>query len=136
MTRLTVTKKEEVKQLNPMWRGIGCLLSVAIFITSFLLSSWFITVVTDRANPPALPKQLSFLPSALRGMTAQFKGVVPWFGIGQYIPALFIALVVSIIMFGLISLIYVIIFGERADPREVRKFAPPGLKKRRTRRCR
>jgi len=136
MTRLTVTKKEEVKQLNPMWRGIGCLLSIAIFITSFLIASWFIAVVSDRDNPPTLPPQLSFLPAALRGMTAQAKGAVPWFGIGQYMPALFIALVIAIIMFGLISLIYVIVFGERADPREVRKYDPPNLKRRRTRRCR
>ncbi len=137
MTRLTVVKKEEVKQLNPLWRGIGCLLVIAIFIASFALSTWFIAVMTDRQNPPTLPTQIKFLPSALRNMTIQFKAQFPWFGgIGQYVPPLFIALVISVIMFGIVSLIYVIFRGDGQDPRDVRNWDPPGRKKRRVRRCR
>lgn len=137
MTRLTVVKKESEKTLNPVWRGIGCLLIVGIFVLSFLLSSWFITVVTDRDNPPTLPQQIKFLPAALRQMTAQFRGMLPWFGgIGQYVPPLLFALVVSVIIFGLISFAYVLVRGDGNDPRDVRKWEPPGRKKRNVRRCR
>jgi hypothetical protein len=134
---MTVVKKEEAKQLNPVWRGIGCLLIIGIFVASFGISTWFIDRVTDRANPPTLPQQIKFLPAALRGMTAQFRGMLPWFGgIGRYVPSLFFALVVSVLMFGMVSLAWVIIRGDGNDPRDVRKWEPPGRKKRRVRRCR
>ena len=137
MTRMTVVKKEEKKGLNPAWRGIGCLLILAIFVASFFISTWFIDRVTDRANPPTMPQQLKFLPSALRAMTTDFRGRFPWFGgIGKYVPPLLFSLVVSVLMFGLVSLAYVMVRGDGNDPRDVRKWDPPGRKKRRVRKCR
>lgn len=136
MTRMTVVKKDEKKGLNPFWRGIGCLLTVAIFIASFALSYWFIGYAEAQGRD-AFPQRLSFLPGALRQMTSQFRGQFPWFGgIGQYVPPLIFSLVVSVLMFGLISLLYVIVAGTRADPRDVRDWEPSGRKKRRVRRCR
>jgi hypothetical protein len=136
MTRMTVLKREEKKGFNPFWRGIGCLLIVGIFVASFVLSYWFIGYMETKSRD-SLPQQIQFLPSALRNLTSQFRSQYPWFGgIGRYVPPLIFSLVVSVIMFGLISLVYVMVAGTRNDPRDVRNWEPPGRKKRRVRRCR
>ena len=135
MTRLTVVKKEEKKPMNPMWRGIGCITIVAIFVLSFLLSLWFINATI--ANPGNMPNSLAFLPGALNQMRGQFISQAPWFdGIGQYVPPLLFSLVVSLIMFGLVSFIYTLIRGTHTDPRDVRNWEPEGRKRRKVRKCR
>lgn len=138
MTRSVIMKKEEKKKdINPVWRGIGCLLIIAIFIVAFFVANWFISAVTDPETPLALPPQLSVLPSAFRIMRRQFGDAIPWFGrMGQYIPELLLAVVVAVIMFGIITAVWSLFRGNINDPRDARKFEVEGRRKRNVRRCR
>jgi hypothetical protein len=157
---MKMAAKEEKKEMHPVWRGIGCVTIVFVLMASFFLSSWFIdymtscrpvpisTWFTDGSpeqkpqvpgcdTPPTLPRQISFLPSALRGMTTNFKLQFPWFGgMGRYVPPVLISLVTALLMFGLISMAYAFVRGDANDPRDVRKLDAPGPKKRKVRRCR
>lgn len=137
MSRSHVVAKIDKKPMNPIWRGIGCLTIVIVFVLAFMLSSWFIDRVIDRANPLPMPTQLKFLPSALRNMTSDFRGQFPWFGgIGKYIPSLLFSAVTALLIFGLIGVVYAIFRGDHNDPKDVRNWEPPGRKKRKVRRCR
>lgn len=140
--RSAVVKKEEKKPLNPMWRGVGCLLFVAIFITSFILSIWLVGAVTSTENPLPLPSQLRVVPSALRQMKSQFGEMIPVVltpeigRAGRYVPELVITLVVSVIIFGLVTAFYSIFRGSPNDPRDARDYQPAGRRKRNVRKCR
>ena len=138
MSRSTVYKKEDKKkQLNPIWRGIGCLFFIFAFVTSFLLASYLIDRITASEDPLVLPAQLGFVPSALRVMTNQFRGQFPWFGgIGKYIPPAGLALVIALFMYGIAAILYATFRGDISDPHDVRNWQPGGRKKRNVRRCR
>lgn len=136
--RSTVRKVEEKKPMNPMWRGIGCLLFVAILIAAFMISTWFIDAVTNREAPLVLPGTIGrVLPGALRQMQAQFGDMVPYFGrMGKYIPALVLAIVVDVLIFGFLTAFYSIFRGNVSDPRDARDFETSGRRKRNVRKCR
>jgi hypothetical protein len=131
-----VYKPEVKKQMNPWWRGIGCLLVVFVFAISFAVSLWLITTLTSPDNPIQLPQQLAFVPSALRGMRSQFRTQFPWFGIYDYMVPTFVALVMSVLFYGVISMIYAMFRGDISDPRDARDYQPNVRRKRNVRRCR
>jgi hypothetical protein len=156
MSRSIIVAKVEKKPMNPVWRGIGCVTFVFVAVASFFLSAWLIDWLTScRPAPistwfvdlrgavpgceaaPNLPQQVTFLPSALRQMTTQFKGQFPWFGgMGRYVPSILFSLVTSLLLFGVIGVIYAIFRGDHTDPKDVRNWEPPGRRKRRVRKCR
>src|SRR5262245_2643168 len=137
MSRTNVYKDEgKGKQLNPIWRGVGCITVVVVFSLSFWLSSLFIDYVTSPESKFPWPTFLKFAPSAIRGMQAQFRGQFRAFGIGQYIVPFILSLVVALLVYGIISAIYATFRGNINDPRDVRDYQPSGRKKRNVRKCR
>jgi hypothetical protein len=136
--RSTVRRVEEKKPMNPIWRGLGCLLFVAMFIASFATAIWFMNAVTDRENPLVIPGTIGrVLPGAFRQMNAQFGDMVPYFGrVGKYIPAAILALVIAMIFFGLLTAFYSLFRGNVNDPRDARDFEAHGRRKRNVRKCR
>ncbi len=140
--RSAVIRKEEKKKINPVWRGIGCLLFVAIFVTAFIISTWFIAAVTAPENPLPLPSQLRMVPGALKQMKGQFGDMAPWIitpeigRAGRYFPELLLSTVVAVIIFGFVTAFYSIFRGNINDPRDARKYQPTGRRKRNVRKCR
>jgi hypothetical protein len=136
--RSTVRRTEKAKPMNPIWRGLGCLLFVAVFIASFWAATWFMNAVTDRENPLVIPGTVGrVLPGAFRQMNAQFGDMIPYFSrVGKYIPAAILASVVAVIFFGLLTAFYSIFRGNINDPRDARDFEPAGKRKRNVRKCR
>jgi hypothetical protein len=124
--------------MNPIWRGIGCLLFVAVLIAAFMVATWFIESVTNRDAPLVIPGTIGrVLPGALRQMQAQFGDMIPYFGrIGKYVPALVLAIVVNTLIFGFITAFYSIFRGSINDPRDARDFEAHGRRKRNVRKCR
>jgi hypothetical protein len=35
--------REQKRRMNPVWRGVGCFLIVALAVGGYLFSSWFLT---------------------------------------------------------------------------------------------
>jgi len=140
--RSAVVRKEEKKKISPVWRGVGCLLAVAIFIVSFILAEWINSTLTDRANPPVLPAQLKVLPLAFRQMNVLFIFDIPYFGRSdlyvnpRYLTDLLLAGVSATLIFGLITALYSLFRGNINDPRDARTYQPAGRRKRNVRKCR
>ncbi len=139
----TFKKEEKKKELNPLWRGIGCLTIVFVFGFSFWLSSMLIATVTTRefvasvrAPDSNFPKVLRFAPAAIRDIQAQFKAKYPAFGIGEYVAPFGLALVVSLLTYGIVAMVYAFARGNTIDSRDVRNYQPTNRKRRNVRKCR
>lgn len=106
--------REERKRMNPMWRGIGCLLISFFGIMGYLFAQWFLRVnytnnwiyLPPGAYFPDFPNWLNFLE--------------PIFDNGALIK-LVVAFLFIVISFGVISFFYAIGFPIRPDVKD----APP-----------
>jgi hypothetical protein len=111
-----ISKQDRERRLNPIWRGVGCLLLVILALAGYGLSGWFLAANQENAwiylpyelyYPPFVPPALSFLP----------PGFFIRVGIG---------LLVMIFGYGLLSIFYAIFF-----PIEEKETDAPPLKRRR-----
>jgi len=140
MTRSTYSFKKDAdkKKLNPIWRGVGCLMVVIIFTASFALASWFLDRVTV-PNPQTrmvLPTQLKVMHGGLNELQRQLRTQVPWFGLGKYVAPAGLAMVISMLSYGVVEAIYAFVRGDINDPRDERKWKPESRKTRNVRKCR
>ena len=94
------------KQLNPVWRGVGCITLVALTISSYFLAG----MVLD------LNQQQNFLPFALRATDGlriraiQVPGTPttfgPYFISASLLVQIFVALVVAILLYAVMTVLY------------------------------
>jgi hypothetical protein len=89
------------KRMNPVWRGVGCLILVALAVAGYYLAEWFLVanlkngwifIPTEALNPPFVPTWLS-----------------PIVGGGGLVK-LITALLIMIFGYGVMSIIYAILF--------------------------
>jgi hypothetical protein len=89
------------KRGNPVWRGVGCLLLVALAIAGYYVANWFLVanlengwiyIPNEAMNPSFLPTWLS-----------------PYLG-GGGIVKLITAGLVMILGYGILSIVYAILF--------------------------
>lgn len=135
--RESTAKKGEI---NPIWRGIGCVLFLVLTIGCYFAADFSITAINtaNRANP--------FLPGGLRaGIPRQFvalythefpravteigpikldKPIKTW-PIGFDVVTLAFTLFLSIVVFSLISLVWAILNPPKLGPKD----APPVRRK-------
>jgi hypothetical protein len=110
-------EREERQRMNPVWRGVGCLLIVAFALAGYVFSGWFLTanarngwiyIPPEAVHPAFMP---AFLP----------YGILPRTVVG----GLFL-----LMGFGLVSFIYAILFpikpSETDVPTPKRKKRKPG----------
>ncbi len=110
--------REERKRMNPMWRGIGCLLISFFGAMGYLFAQWFLRAnytknwvyLPAEAYNPDLPNWLNFLE--------------PFFDNGALIK-LVVALLFIVISFGIVSFFYAIGFPIRPGEQD----APPADKR-------
>jgi hypothetical protein len=99
-------EREKAKRLNPMWRAIGCVVILALAGGGYLFAEWFLN--QNAANHwipiPAEFIRLSFAPSLPDGIVIK----------------LMFAIIFMIIAYGVLSVIYAILFpivpGETDHP--------------------
>jgi hypothetical protein len=104
-------EREAKRRMNPIWRGVGCVLLGVLAIAGYLVAGWFL-----RANAAQhwvyLPDQLVNIPR----LTFLPSGIV---------LQLFIALMFMLFGYGLLSIVYAIAFpikpGETDAPPLKRK---------------
>jgi hypothetical protein len=89
-------EREKRKEINPIWRGVGCVLMVVLTGGGYLFADWFLhqNEVNDWFRLPQTLIDIPFL---------------PWLPSGLILK-LAVAMVFFIISFGLINLVYAILF--------------------------
>jgi len=99
-------ERDAQRQMNPIWRGVGCVLLVILAVTGYLTAGWFLRENSAQAwvyLPPELTNipYLTFLPS---GMVLQLA----------------IALLFMLFGYGVLAIVYALAFpiepGETDSP--------------------
>ena len=108
----TIDKQKAEKEINPVWRGIGCLLAVFMSLIGFYFGAWFLQANAQNNwifLPSSLiyPRYLTFLP--------------PGFVVQCVLAGLFF-----VFGYGVINLAYALIF-----PKEIGETDSPPLKRKR-----
>ena len=113
------------KELHPIWRGIGCVILVLVPIISFAAASVLMPLLLERGW---VPQQLLFTPQIPTWFWyAPVLAEVFQFLFGRY--AIFATLILTavfiILLSGVFSLVYAIMYQTVAPPRYGPMDAPP-----------
>jgi|Deesub1362A_J573_1020465.scaffolds.fasta_scaffold02307_5 nicotinamide riboside transporter PnuC len=110
-------EKERVarKQIHPLWRGVGCIMIILLGGTGYLFAEWFLA-----ANQVS-----GWLPIPVEVLRVPFA---PWLPAGLVFK-LGVALIFMIVSYGLVSILYAILFPPQLGEHDV-----PPLKRRPRRR--
>lgn len=107
------------KQLNPVWRGVGCIMVVTLSMIGWFLAGWFV-----RANAE---NGWIYIPAEV--INPSIASLIdPYIGQGRLVQVV-VAFIVLLMSFGVINFAYAILFPIRPGETDV-----PPLKRRRRRR--
>lgn len=109
-------KRDRERELNPVWRGVGCVLLVLLGLAGYGVAGWFL--VANQQNG------WIYLPPAL-----YYPPYVPDFVPAGMILRLAMALLVMVLGYGILSFVYAIMFPIQPGENDV-----PPMKRRRKRR--
>jgi hypothetical protein len=84
------------KQLNPIWRGVGCLFAVIVAIGGYIVAEWFL-LQNQAANWLPIPSQILYFPA------------LPWLPRGIVVK-IAVGAVFMILAFGIINMVYAVLF--------------------------
>ncbi len=122
MTKYTVASSQrgartEVKQVDPIWRGIGCLMILIIPVVSYLLSSVAVNFALDNGYP--VPYQLTGSPAMPAALYQTGLAPVAGFLASQQNLYAILALTVLLIVVigGVVSVVYAAIYRYVGPPR-------------------
>jgi hypothetical protein len=104
------------KRMNPAWRGVGCFMIVLITLAGYLFAGWFL-----RAN--AAQQWIYLPPELINPSWATFLG-------GGVLLQLVTALLFMIFSFGLINIIYSIMFPIQPGDTDVPPLKRQGSRRR------
>ena len=133
----SATRREKPKsQMNPIWRGVGCVMVVVIGGGSFFLSIVVLNIAVEQNWPYA------FAVAQLGSQLATRVGSIPVIGnlafgahkIGWYIMPAGLALLATLITYGLVTLFWSLFSQPGVSEFDIRSAAPK--KKRTVRKCR
>jgi len=106
-------EREKRKQLDPIWRGVGCIVIVGFAGLGYLFADWFI-----RANAI---NQWIYIPQAVF-----YPEFAPFLGGGR-LPKLVIGFLFMLLSYGILSMVYAMAFPVK--PGEFDAPPPKKLKK-------
>lgn len=118
-----VSQKKPV--INPIWRGIGCILIVVVPLITYALTVIFIpTVLATGMIPPELTRHVDF---PLWVYRTPFLDVIATFirGINNLWLGVIMFIVILLLLTGISSLIYVSVLQVIGPPRYTEMDAPP-----------
>jgi hypothetical protein len=109
--------REARHRMNPIWRGVGCLMMVVFALAGYAFSGWFLSA-NARYGWVYLPPQAVQPP--------YISGILPY---GAF-PRLVVGFLFLLLGFGLVSFVYAILFpikpGETDVPTPKRRKPKPG----------
>ena len=127
-TRLQYERKDKPQQ-NPLWRGVGCIIMVALPLITFGLTLLAIPpVLATGLVPLELLRNINFSAWVFRvrglsDIAIFLRGIsTPWLGVLLFV-------VILILLSGLASLVYVAVLQTIGPPRYSEKDAPPSTHK-------
>ena len=105
-------EREKKRRMNPIWRGVGCLLIAFLTLVGYLFADWFL-----RAN----------VTSGWVAIPAVFlrPAFAPWLPYGILVKIV-VAILFMLMSYGLVSTAYAILFPIRPEATD----APPLRRKR------
>ncbi len=109
-------EREKRKQLNPIWRGVGCLVIGVFAVLGYLFADWFV-----RAN--AINNWI-YIPRAVL-----YPEFAPFLGQGRLLK-LVVGFLFMLLTYGILSVIYAVAF----PPKPGEFDAPPPKKQKRPKR--
>ncbi|MBI3243931.1 MAG: hypothetical protein HYZ49_16735 [Chloroflexi bacterium] len=133
----STTRRDKPKeQMNPIWRGVGCMMVVIIGGGSFFLSMFLLDLWIEQNWPYA------FVVAQLGSQLARGVGAVPVIGnvafgahkIGWYIMPSVLALLATMLTYGIVTVFWGFFSKPGVSEFDVRTPAPK--KKRKVRKCR
>jgi hypothetical protein len=104
-------EREKSKELNPAWRGVGCVLMVVLSAGGYFLADWFLTQneINDWFSLPETLINIPFLPFLPSGLLLKIA----------------VAIVFFIVSFGLINVVYAFLFPIRPGKYDSPPLKPP-----------
>ena len=127
-TRQHYERKEKPPQ-NPLWRGVGCIIMVALPLITYGLTLLAIPpVLATGLVPLELLRNINFSAWVFRvrglsDIAIFLRGIsTPWLGVLLFV-------VILILLSGLASLVYVAVLQTIGPPRYSEKDAPPSTHK-------
>lgn len=109
------TKRDREKELNPIWRGVGCVLLVLLGLAGYGVAGWFL-IANQQNSWIYLPPQLYYPP------------YLPSFVPPGLVLRLAVALLVMVLGYGILSFVYAVLFPIQPGETDM-----PPMKKRRRR---
>jgi hypothetical protein len=114
---------EEKSAIHPIWRGIGCILAVIIPLMAFAAAAILMDANAQRGWIE-IPRDLERLPDLTR-----LAGSLPDWIIVDFYAKLLVAVAITLLLFGILTMIYSLVYrmggGYRPSPVD----APPIKKK-------
>jgi hypothetical protein len=104
------------KEINPIWRGIGCFLIVVFSVGGYFFGDWFLGQ-NDASGWFKLPDVLISIPG------------LPWLPSG-FVMNVLVAIVFMIVGFGILNIVYAILFPIQPGKYDHPPLKPTGRKKR------
>jgi hypothetical protein len=104
-SRQAEEEREKRKRMHPVWRGVGCIFMGILSLMGYLLADWFV-VANATSHWIYMPRELirpSFAPFLPAGIFVKVAG----------------AIIFLILSYGVLSVIYAIMFPVRPGPTDV-----------------
>jgi len=109
-------ERDKQKQINPIWRGVGCFLIVALSVGGYFFGAWFLQQ-NENNGWFNLPEVLVKIPG------------LPWLPSG-FLLNILVAIVFMIVSFGLLNIVYAILFPIQSGKYDSPPLKPTGRKQR------
>ena len=135
-TKYQKPKVIEKKRIHPIWRGIGCILALILPVISYFLSIELINY--GLVNDWPIPKELLgyvHIPGQIWVVNLPMNIIRPITGYPNLLAVILFTFVILILLTGLISLIYSLLYRVIGPPQLTPVDAPP-IKTRKVRKSR
>ncbi|MFC2064349.1 hypothetical protein ACFLXB_04555 [Chloroflexota bacterium] len=136
MSKYQKPKEIEEKKIHPIWRGIGCILALILPVISYFLSIELVNY--GLANEWPIPRELLgyvHIPRQILGINLPGNIIGPITSYQNLLAVIVFTIVILILLTGLISWIYSLLYRVIGPPKLTPIDAPP-IKTRKVRKSR
>ena len=108
-------EREKKKEINPIWRGVGCFLIMVLSVGGYFFGDWFL-LQNENNGWFNLPQVLIEIPG------------LPWLPSG-FLLNMLVAIVFMVVSFGLLNIVYALLFPLQPGKYDSPPIKPIGRKK-------
>lgn len=127
------TSDKKPWKVHPIWRGIGCILLIVVPIISFFLARFFMQTVKWFAMPESLLRSVVISYTNIASVDRIIFQLNDYFGGRLLYGDLFFTVIFTVLGFGILSIVYGIIYRIIGPPRYGPLDSPPAKRVRQRR---